>query len=145
MLDYETQLLLKRDVVIKAYQEFSGEALMEGRFLTDNLSELSQQEICDVHPTMPSPKQYAYRTKITPHFDIAFSRRKGKAKEELTHLDIGFNESGSRKVLDIEECPIATNTLNDSLGPIRAECKGFVPFQLHFSNMIMVLSNFTEK
>jgi len=72
---------------------------------------------------MPSPKQYAYRTKITPHFDIPYAFKKGKAKEPLTHLNIGFNEQGSRKVMDIEECPIATTALNKAFGPIRAECK----------------------
>jgi tRNA (uracil-5-)-methyltransferase len=51
---------------------------------------------------MSSPLQYAYRTKITPHFDIPYAHKKGKGKAPLTFLDIGFNQQGSRKVLDIE-------------------------------------------
>lgn len=109
MLDYATQLDLKRNVVIKAYEHFSG---------------LPQQSVCEVLPTMPSPKVYAYRTKITPHFDLPSAHKKGKGKQPLTYLDIGFNHQGSRKVLDIEECPIATAVLNNALGPIRSECKG---------------------
>ncbi|KAJ7146896.1 hypothetical protein C8R44DRAFT_864614 [Mycena epipterygia] len=49
MLPYEKQLDLTRDVVVKAYKNFPG-----------------TQPSCR---RMPSPQQYNYRTKLTPHFE----------------------------------------------------------------------------
>lgn len=55
MLPYEKQLELKREVVIKAFAHFSG---------------LDASLIPAALPTLPSPKEYAYRTKLTPHFEL---------------------------------------------------------------------------
>ncbi|THG93842.1 hypothetical protein EW026_g7504 [Hermanssonia centrifuga] len=90
MLPYQTQLGLKQEVLVKAYQNFS---------------DLPQELIPAISPTMSSPLQYGYRTKLTPHFD-----RLPKAKMADTVLDgsrpdwfkIGFNGSGTRTVIDIE-------------------------------------------
>ncbi|KAJ3566703.1 hypothetical protein NP233_g6830 [Leucocoprinus birnbaumii] len=110
MLSYETQLSLKREVIVKAYQNFS---------------ELSQSSLPTVLPTIGSPLQYGYRTKITPHFEAApksllkkkqqSNTDKDEVKEQPDWLKIGFNLVGSRKVLDIEECPIATPVINEAL------------------------------
>ncbi|PSS31110.1 hypothetical protein PHLCEN_2v2349 [Hermanssonia centrifuga] len=107
MLSYETQLDLKQEVLVKAYQNFS---------------DLPQELIPAISPTMGSPLQYSYRTKLTPHFD-----RLPKAKMADTVLDgsrpdwfkIGFNGSGTRSVIDIEECPIAAPAINEGFGPLR--------------------------
>ncbi|KAL5535028.1 TRM2 [Sanghuangporus sanghuang] len=113
MLSYETQLDLKRDVVVRAYETFSG---------------LPSPLVPAVLPTAPSPLQYGYRTKITPHFDapVKVSRRdKQKAKQPIEPfpegktIPIGFNKVGTREVLDIEECLIATPVINEALGPLR--------------------------
>ncbi|KAH7923776.1 tRNA methyltransferase [Leucogyrophana mollusca] len=112
MLSYESQLDIKRNVVIKAYQNFSS---------------LPESSIPSVLPTIASPLQYNYRTKITPHFEAPPKRAK-KAREaegfadsdtKPDWLNIGFNQIGKRSVMDIEECPIATPVLNEALGPIR--------------------------
>lgn len=102
MLDYSKQLEFKQRVVEKAYRYYS---------------DLPGESIPSPLPTIGSPLQYGYRTKITPHFDAP---PKGKLKEDWK-LYIGFDTKGRRQVLDIEECPIATQVLNDALGPIRAE------------------------
>ncbi|KAG8870963.1 tRNA(m5U54)methyltransferase [Tulasnella sp. 331] len=116
MLSYDTQLELKRKVVEKAYNHFSG---------------LPAHLLPSILPTIPSPKTYGYRTKITPHFDIAPNsrgRRRGKdAKDDHKDvtaakpfdLTIGFGEKGRRRVIDIEECVIATPVLNKALTPAR--------------------------
>ncbi|KAH7330701.1 S-adenosyl-L-methionine-dependent methyltransferase [Rhizoctonia solani] len=113
MIPYTTQLLLKEDIVRKAFQNFSG---------------IPSDSIPAPLATIPSPKQYNYRTKITPHFDAPPSnrtRRGGKAKVTAKdgnanwELRIGFNQMGRRNVLDIEECPIATPVLNSALTPAR--------------------------
>ncbi|EJD04514.1 S-adenosyl-L-methionine-dependent methyltransferase [Fomitiporia mediterranea MF3/22] len=115
MLSYETQLDLKRDVVARAYETFSG---------------LPSSSVPVILPTAPSPLQYGYRTKITPHFDAPVKRarsKKQKAEAEAAPepfpegktVPIGFNKVGTREVLDIEECPIATPVINSALGPLR--------------------------
>jgi tRNA/tmRNA/rRNA uracil-C5-methylase (TrmA/RlmC/RlmD family) len=95
MLSYETQLQLKQRVVEKAYQAYS---------------ELPLSSLPPIQPTIPSPKQYAYRTKITPHFDAppktarkAFEQESA-AGERTTQWEtrIGFDQKGRRTVMDIE-------------------------------------------
>ncbi|THH27959.1 hypothetical protein EUX98_g6227 [Antrodiella citrinella] len=89
MLSYDTQLDLKRNVV----------------------------------STIGSPLQYGYRTKITPHFESPLRdlKKHGRPADgsKPDWFKIGFNVIGTRNTMDIEECPIATPTLNKALGPIR--------------------------
>ena len=54
MLDYETQLKHKKTIVEKAYKNFS---------------QLPPELVPVIEDTIGSPLQYAYRTKLTPHFD----------------------------------------------------------------------------
>ncbi|ELU43350.1 tRNA methyltransferase [Rhizoctonia solani AG-1 IA] len=77
----------------------------------ENFSGIPGDSIPAPLATIPSPKQYNYRTKITPHFDAPPSnrtRRGGKAKVAAKNADaswelrIGFNQMGRRNVLDIE-------------------------------------------
>ncbi|KAH9075529.1 S-adenosyl-L-methionine-dependent methyltransferase [Lactarius deliciosus] len=109
MLSYETQLDLKRNVVVKAYQ---------------NYSNLPESDIPAIQPTTPSPLEYGYRTKITPHFDPPPKKvqKQGPSTSEEGKppwLKIGFNQTGRRVVMDIEECPIATSVLNETYAPMR--------------------------
>jgi tRNA (uracil-5-)-methyltransferase len=101
---YAAQLKHKRQVVIHAYEDFCN---------------LDPSLVPTVGETMASPLQYGYRTKITPHFD---QPRKGFAPGQIPN--IGFNEKGRRKVLDIEECPIATPALNLGLTAERKRVLG---------------------
>ncbi|KZV81114.1 S-adenosyl-L-methionine-dependent methyltransferase [Exidia glandulosa HHB12029] len=118
MLSYDKQLEFKSTVVEKAYKNYSG---------------LDASDVAPVLPTMASPLQYGYRTKITPHFDAPPENRmrKGKhvakkAKDATWELKIGFEERGKPNTLDIEECPIATQCLNDALGPAREKVKSTI-------------------
>jgi tRNA (uracil-5-)-methyltransferase len=108
MLDYSTQLLFKQSVIKNAYRFYSS---------------FPSTSVPDPLPTIGSPLQYGYRTKITPHFDAPPKNLKGK---EDWKLWIGFDEKGRKKVLDIEECPIATPVLNEALAPIREEVQASV-------------------
>lgn len=105
MLSYDRQLALKRDLVRKAYENFSN---------------LSPSLVPEIQPTLPSPQQYGYRTKLTPHFDEPSKEHRANAGEGL---NIGFQQKGRRKVMDIEECPIATKPINEELGRARADVK----------------------
>ena len=58
---------------------------------------------------MPSPLQYGYRTKITPHFQAPPPKLDGEVlQKEVADgavpdwLKIGFNLQGQNKVIDIE-------------------------------------------
>ncbi|GJJ09389.1 hypothetical protein Clacol_003611 [Clathrus columnatus] len=110
MLSYEEQLLFKQNVVHKAYKYYSG---------------LSAELVPEILPTIPSPRQYGYRTKITPHFDVPPKRLSRKEGNSAWEVRIGFGEKGRRSVMDIEwekkECPIATPVLNAALPLVRKE------------------------
>ncbi len=91
MIPYEQQLTFKKRVIQKAYATYSG---------------LGLDQVPEVLPTIPSPKQYGYRTKITPHFNAPPKGKKvvdgsGSVQKEW-ELRIGFDQKGRRAVMDIE-------------------------------------------
>lgn len=97
MLSYAEQLIHKRRVVEKAYENFSG---------------LDPAVVPEIGPTWGSPLQYSYRTKLTPHFD---GPRKGGWPVGAEPPAIGFQKKGQRYVIDIEDCPIGTPALREGL------------------------------
>lgn len=121
---YETQLVWKRNVISSAYERFA-----------PNL--LQTRKIPQIQPTASSPLQFAYRTKITPHFDIPRSLqiKSGNTMEKPPAL--GFTQRGRPEwrsepsqgaILDIESCALATNILNIALKNERAR------FSTNFNN-----------
>lgn len=135
---YSKQLELKRNVVVNAFKHYS---------------ELDASLIPEVRPTMASPDERGYRTKLTPHFNLpkavreyrktaqkalgaqGFTKLTNKdavklggltkaddarlpPKPEEIDLQIGY-DSIEGHVLDIEECPIGTKTLNQQLPAVR--------------------------
>ena len=69
----------------------------------------------EINPTIASPQQYGYRSKLTPHFE----------KPHPSHpFKIGFLQQGTRRsLLDVDHCPIATNSINEKLPIARLELK----------------------
>ncbi|MEM7145006.1 MAG: class I SAM-dependent RNA methyltransferase [Verrucomicrobiota bacterium] len=64
-----------------------------------------------VEPVIPSPAQYGYRSKITPHFQ--------KPKKNNISA-IGFLKVGRRQqIVDVPNCPIAAPPLNNTLTELR--------------------------
>ncbi|EAU93579.1 tRNA methyltransferase [Coprinopsis cinerea okayama7 len=109
MLSYETQLDFKRNVVVKAFK---------------NYSNLSDEEMPPILSTVPSPLKYEYRTKLTPHFEAPpkdIRKNMKPISEKPDWLKIGFNRVGTQKVMDIEECPIATPVVNAQMAATREE------------------------
>ncbi|KAI9753796.1 MAG: tRNA(m5U54)methyltransferase [Lichina confinis] len=104
MLDYKKQLEHKKEVVEKAYLNFS---------------DLDPKVVPGVEETFASPLQYGYRTKLTPHFSAPRSWSKpGPAGTKAAARDvppIGYTRKGSRQMLDIEDCPIGTEPLRIGL------------------------------
>lgn len=99
-LPYSYQLAHKKSIVEKAYRNFS------------NLPATAMPPVGD---TIGSPLQYGYRTKLTPHFDGPPGGRRDKRNgNKVTWPEvppIGFMLKGTRKTMDIEDCPIGTEAV----------------------------------
>lgn len=70
-----------------------------------------------VKPAVASPREYNYRSKITPHFD--------KPKNSQSGLGpIGFLRIGSRRdIVDVPQCEIALECINETLPQVRKNCQ----------------------
>lgn len=87
------------------YQNFAYPAQLEWkrRQVEELLHHMARVEF-PVAPVISSPQEYAYRSKITPHFD---PDRDGAVN------DIGFLRAGRRKeIVDVPHCHIATGPIN---------------------------------
>ncbi|PWN36582.1 S-adenosyl-L-methionine-dependent methyltransferase [Meira miltonrushii] len=117
-IEYATQLDMKRNVVQRAFKNFS---------------HLPEDLLPPAKSTLPSPLQFNYRTKLTPHFELPreLKRRRGargrdetiEKPKEVPYVAIGFDKVGTKQVLDIEECPIATASINRALPAERQRVK----------------------
>ena len=102
MLSYEEQLAHKKTIIEKAYRNFSS---------------LPPELIPAIGDTIGSPLQYGYRTKLTPHFEgppgiMSRKARRGNVEIKWDEVPpIGFMQKGTRKTIDIEDCPIGTDTV----------------------------------
>ena len=107
MLSYENQLMHKKKIIEKAFKNFSG---------------LVPELVPSVGETIGSPLQYGYRTKLTPHFDgppgshSRKERRNGAERKEFQKAPpIGFMMKGTRRTIDIEDCPIGTDAVRKGM------------------------------
>lgn len=98
------------------YQHLPYEKQLEWK--TRQVRELLEHMVgvaAEVKPTVASPKQWGYRSKITPHF------QRPKAGE---NFPIGFLEFNRRtRLVDVYHCPIAMDQINEALQPIRDDVK----------------------
>src|SRR5438876_1740841 len=90
-----------------AYQHISYEhqLAIKWRQVRDALQRIGKLKDVPMRPIVPSPKQYAYRNRITVH-----------AQDGV----IGFFRRDSRRLLDIEQCPISREEVNRALTELRA-------------------------
>ncbi len=71
-----------------------------------------------VAPVIGSPREYGYRSKITPHLRPP---REGVPAEKMP---VGFLRQGTRfDLLDVPQCPIATEAINAALPGVRAAAR----------------------
>ena len=91
-----------------AYQHISYEhqLAIKWRQVRDALQRIGKLKDVPMRPIIPSPKQYAYRNRITVH-----------AQEGV----IGFFRRDSHQLIDIEHCPISTDEVNRALTELRAQ------------------------
>ena len=107
-VDYKQQLIFKRQIIENAYKH-----------LAPTLSAI-EGALPPISKTKGSPKQYDYRTKLTPHFNLPYKIPLG----DYPAPPLGFGakgrpkwrgekvEGGDLSVLDIEECSIGTEIIN---------------------------------
>ena len=107
MLPYESQLQHKKTIIEKAFRNFSS---------------LTSEVVPNVGNTIASPLQYGYRTKLTPHFDGPPGSMGRRAKRNPSDIKgftevppIGFMQKGTRKTIDVEDCPIGTDAVRAGL------------------------------
>ena len=121
MLSYPDQLRHKRSIIVRAYQNFSN---------------LIPELVPLIGETIGSPLQYGYRTKLTPHFDGPpgclkknrngrFNGVEKKGFEEVP--PIGFMLKGTRKTIDIEDCPIGTDAVRSGMAKERNRVVAMLP------------------
>lgn len=95
------------------YQNFNyeGQLAWKTQQVSDLLERLGKISF-PVNPCLGSPKQYGYRSKITPHFE--------RPRQGEKDFPIGFLAAGaSRRIVDIPACPIATDAINAALPKLR--------------------------
>lgn len=106
------------------YQHMSIEAQREWK--TRHVEEVLLQQKIDgyttaddlkVLPTLGTKEIYHYRSKLTPHYNAP--REVGVDTYEMEA--IGFQQSSNRNLVDVSECPIATEPINDKYKAVRAQ------------------------
>jgi len=91
---------------------YAGQLAWKQRQVAELLKHMAGIEF-PVAPVTPSPREYHYRSKITPHFNPP--RADGS-------MPIGFLRQGTRfDIIDVPQCPIATPAINARLTTVRAE------------------------
>ena len=109
------------------YQHFSydQQLLWKQRQVRELLQHMAGVEF-DVAPVVPSPREFGYRSKITPHFNPPRGRaippdEPVRPTGDATLLPIGFLKLGTRfEIVDVPQCPIATEAINARLTEVRA-------------------------
>ena len=90
-----------------AYQhiDYQHQLAIKWRQVRDALQRIGKLKDVPMRPIIPSPRQYAYRNRITVH-----------AQDGV----IGFFRRDSHRLLDIERCPISREEVNRALAALRA-------------------------
>lgn len=99
------------------YQNFNyeGQLAWKTQQVSDLLERLGKISF-PVNPCRGSPKQYGYRSKITPHFE--------RPRQGEKDFPIGFLAAGtSRRIVDVPACPIATDAVNAALPRLREQMR----------------------
>ena len=95
------------------YQHISleGQRQWKQKHVEEVLERIGRCQDILVEPVVGGLREYGYRTKLTPHYDV---------DNQMMMGPIGFNTNRFR-VVDVEECPIATEAINAKLPAERQE------------------------
>ena len=91
-----------------AYQhiDYQHQLAIKWRQVRDALQRIGKLKDVPMRPIIPSPRQYAYRNRITVH-----------AQDGV----IGFFRRDSHRLIDIERCPISRDEVNHALAELREQ------------------------
>ena len=91
-----------------AYQhiDYEHQLAIKWRQVRDALQRIGKLKDVPMRPIIPSPRQYAYRNRITVH-----------AQDGV----IGFFRRDSHRLIDIERCPISRDEVNRALAELREQ------------------------
>ena len=95
------------------------------RQVAELLKHLADVEF-EVASVVASPREFGYRSKITPHFaapkSLQFTVHGSPLQSDTTvNIPIGFLRQGSRfEIVDVPRCEIATEAINEKLTAVRA-------------------------
>jgi 23S rRNA (uracil1939-C5)-methyltransferase len=91
-----------------AYQhiEYEHQLAIKWRQVRNALQRIGKLKDVPMRPIVPSPRQYAYRNRITVH-----------AQDDM----IGFFRRDSHRLIDIERCPISRDEVNHALAELREQ------------------------
>src|SRR6266403_2244689 len=91
-----------------AYQhiDYQHQLAIKWRQVRDALQRIGKLKDVPMRPIIPSPRDYAYRNRITVH-----------AQDGV----IGFFRRDSHQLLDIEACPISSDEVNGALADLRSQ------------------------
>ncbi len=91
-----------------AYQhiDYEHQLAIKWRQVRDALQRIGKIKDVPMRPIIPSPKQYAYRNRITVH-----------AQDGV----IGFFRRDSHRLIDVEHCPISRDEVNRALAELRGQ------------------------
>jgi 23S rRNA (uracil1939-C5)-methyltransferase len=90
-----------------AYQhiDYSHQLEIKSRQVRDILQRIGKLKDVPLRPIVPSPREYAYRNRITVHAQDG---------------SIGYFRRDSHRLIDIDKCPIAMDEVNRELTDLRA-------------------------
>ncbi|KAF9558377.1 tRNA(m5U54)methyltransferase [Mortierella alpina] len=123
-ISYADQMKFKRQVVENAFKNYASKYFAS---------------LPAVDPVSQSPIQSQYRTKITPHFEALNPKHQSAGTSQP--VQIGFMQAGKRRILDIEECPIATPIVNEGMKTMRAEVQKNIASYKKGATMLLRESN----
>src|SRR5436189_404426 len=94
-----------------AYQhiDYEHQLAIKWRQLRDALQRIGKLKDVPMRPIIQSPRQYAYRNRITVH-----------AQDGI----IGFFRRDSHQLIDIEQCPISRDEVNHDIDNVRERKHG---------------------
>jgi tRNA/tmRNA/rRNA uracil-C5-methylase (TrmA/RlmC/RlmD family) len=108
--------------------EYAGQLLWKQRQVGELLQRMAKIDF-PVEPVVASPKQYGYRSKITPHFHRPKDGEIGA---------IGFLRAGTRSsIVDVPRCEIAMPELNDKLASVREEARTGAASYKHGATLLL--------
>lgn len=101
------------------YQHMTIEAQRDWKtqHVKEVLERIGDFENINVSPAVGTDQVWHYRSKLTPHYDAP----KKIAENQYEISRIGFKQKTSRRLVDVEYCPIATEAINDKLTELRSE------------------------